>query len=156
MLFASEHQWTLYSSLLVITHTLQLHPNQPKHPPSFRRKTSVSKNLFMHTHGNGGLKTGQTLARSEKKQTANRSNFDQSTDALNGYVKPDQRRFSLKTCSIIMYFYLHSNSNAVSNGKYFLQKILGNLWMHFLCSCKALIFQDPGWSQAWHFKRQLD
>lgn len=129
-------------------------PSQPKHSLSFRRKKICScKKQFIYSYCNGGVKTSQTPAKTEKKQTANQSNFAQSIYPPNGNVKPepDQSIFSQKTCSIIMLFYLHSNSNTLSNRKYFLPKILGNLWMHFLYSCKGLIFQDHGWSRAWLF-----
>lgn len=161
MLLASEHQWKFYHRANPYLSSYILHnytqTNQNIHWVS-KGKNLHLKNRFMYSYSNRGVKTSQALARTEKKQNANKSNFAQSTDAPKDNMKPepDQSISPQKICSIIMLFYLHNNSNTVSNGKYFLQKILGNLWMYFLYSCKGLIVQDAGWSQAWLFKRQLD
>lgn len=80
-------------------------PKPTKTPTEFQKeKICLCENWFTYSYGNRGVKTGQTLARTEKKQTANKSNFVQSTDAPNGNMKqePNQRIFSQKTCSIIM------------------------------------------------------
>lgn len=67
---------------------------------SFKRKKSAAVRTCLCIH----TATGQVLARTEKKQSTNKSNFAQSTDAPNGNMKPepDQSIFSQKTCSFIM------------------------------------------------------
>lgn len=58
----------------------------------------------MYSYRNRGVKTSQTLARTEKKQTADKSNFVQSKDASKGTIKPEleQGIFPQNTCSITM------------------------------------------------------